>query len=426
MPNRLIYLIGIGVNLVSRKEEVRMRVSKILLILLFITIFFTNMGCDKIFSNDTITIGEINTYSKLTSFTIPYRNGWQLALEEINNSGGVMGRKLKVISRDDAGKPGNAVTIAEELIRKNKVVLIMGSFYSHIGLALTDFAKHNQVLYVAAEPLSDALVWSKGNRYTFRLRPSTYMQAAMLAEEAAKHPAKRWATIAPNYAYGKDAVKAFKKVLLSKRPDIQFVAEQWPALSQINAGAEIQALSEAKPEAVYNVTFAGDLAKFVREGKLRGFFKNIYVASLLTGEPEYLDPLKNEAPEGWLVTGYPWYDIEGPQHLRFVKNYKEKFNDYPRMGSLVGYNVMMAVATMLQKANSTQTEEMVNAMEGLAFDSPVGPITFRKIDHQSTMGAYVGRVALVKGKGIMINWKYADGKDYLPGDAEVNQMRPQE
>ena len=402
-----------------------MKIYNKLLILLFITVVSTSVGVDKVVANDTITIGEINTYSKLTSFTIPYRNGWQLALEEINNSGGVMGRKLNVISRDDAGKPGNAVKIAEELVRKNKVVLIMGSFYSHIGLALTDFAKHNQVLYVAAEPLSDALVWSKGNRYTFRLRPSTYMQAAMLAEEAAKHPAKRWATIAPNYAYGKDAVKAFKKVLLSKRPDIEFVAEQWPALSQINAGAEIQALLEAKPQAVYNVTFAGDLAKFVREGKLRGFFTNLYVASLLTGEPEYLDPLKNEAPEGWLVTGYPWYDIERPQHLRFVKNYKEKFNDYPRMGSLVGYNVMMAVANMLQKANSTQTEEMVNAMEGLEFDSPIGPITFRKIDHQSTMGAYVGRVALKNGKGIMINWKYADGKNYLPGDAEVKQMRPQ-
>ncbi|MGB5748192.1 MAG: ABC transporter substrate-binding protein [Desulfobacterales bacterium] len=403
-----------------------MRVSKILLILPFITIFFTNMGCDKIFPDATITIGEINTYSKLTSFTFPYRNGWQLALEEINNTGGIRGKKLKVISRDDAGKPGNAVTIAEELIRKNRVALIMGSFYSHVGLALTDFAGHNQVLYVAAEPLSDALVWSKGNRYTFRLRPSTYMQAAMLAEEASKHPAKRWATIAPNYAYGKDAVKAFKKVLSSKRPDIQFVAEQWPALSNINAGAEIQALSDAKPEAVYNVTFAGDLAKFVREGKLRGFFKNIFVASLLAGEPEYLDPLKNEAPEGWLVTGYPWYDIERPQHLRFVKNYKEKFNDYPRMGSLVGYNVMMAVAAMLQKANSIQTEEMVKAMEGLEFDSPIGPITFRKIDHQSTMGAYVGRIALADGKGVMVDWKYADGQDYLPGDDEVKQMRPQE
>lgn len=403
-----------------------MRIFNIFLILLCIAVSFTKLPFDEVRADDTITIGEINTYSQLTSFTFPYRNGWQLALEEINNAGGIRGKKLKVISRDDAGKPGNAVTIAEELIRKNRVVLIMGSFYSHVGLALTDFARHNQVLYVAAEPLSDALVWSQGNRYTFRLRPSTYMQAAMLAEEASKHPARRWATIAPNYAYGKDAVKAFKKVLSSKRPDVQFVAEQWPALSKINAGAEIQALSDAKPEALYNVTFAGDLAKFVREGKLRGFFKNLYVASLLTGEPEYLDPLKNEAPEGWLVTGYPWYAIERPQHQRFVKNYKEKFDDYPRMGSLVGYNVMMAVAAMLQKANSVQTEEMVKAMEGLEFDSPIGPITFRKIDHQSTMGAYVGRIALADGKGIMVDWKYADGQDYQLGDDEVKQMRPQE
>ena len=69
---------------------------------------------------------------------------------------------------------------------------------------------------------------------------------------------------------------------------------------------------------------------------------------------------------------------------------------------------------------------MVNAMEGLRLSSPVGPITFRKIDHQSTMGAYVGRTALKEGKGIMIDWKYAHGKDYLPSDAEVRKMRPQE
>ena len=402
-----------------------MRVVNIILLTFLIMAAAISLGAERVYAGDTIIIGEINTYSKLTSFTFPYRNGWQLALEEINHSGGVMGKKISVISRDDAGKPGNAITIAGELVQKNKVALLMGSFYSHVGLALTDFAKRNRVLYVAAEPLSDALVWAKGNRYTFRLRPSTYMQAAMLAEEASKHPAKRWATIAPNYAYGKDAVKAFKKILRSKRPDVEFVTEQWPALSKINAGAEIQALSEAKPDAVYNVTFAGDLAKFVREGKLRGFFNNIYVVSLLTGEPEYLDPLKDEAPEGWVVTGYPWYDIKHPQHMRFVQKYREKFNDHPRMGSLVGYNVMMAVAAMLKKANSTNTEEMVNAMEGLEFGSPTGPIIFRKIDHQATMGAFVGRTTIKDGKGVMVNWKYADGKDYLPDDDEVKQMRPQ-
>ncbi|MEN8243842.1 MAG: ABC transporter substrate-binding protein [Thermodesulfobacteriota bacterium] len=372
---------------------------------------------------DTIKIGEINTYSKLTNFTFPYRNGWQLALAEINAAGGVNGKQLEVISRDDAGKPGTAVTIAEELVTKDRVALLMGSFFSHVGLAMTDFAKRNKVLYVAAEPLSDALVWAKGNRYTFRLRPSTYMQAAMLAAKAAKNPAKRWATIAPNYAYGKDAVKSFKKVLKALRPDVEFVAEQWPALFKINAGSEIQALAAAKPEAVYNVTFGGDLAKFVREGTLRGFFKDVFMVSLLTGEPEYIDPLKGEAPEGWLVTGYPWYDIKTAAHDKFLAAYQKKYNDYPRTGSVVGYNTMMAVAEMLKKAGTTDTEKMVDTMEGLTYDSPTGPVHFRKIDHQSTMGAYVGYTALKDGKGVMVDWNYADGKDFLPSDDEVRKLR---
>lgn len=397
----------------------------LLIIAVLGALIFWITGKSDLFADKTVKIGDIQTYSQLTSFTIPYRNGWQLALEQINDAGGVLGKKLEVISRDDAGDPATAVTIAEELILKDKVALLMGSYLSNVGLALTDFAKRNQILYMAAEPLSDALVWAKGNRYTFRLRPSTYMQAAMLAEEAAKLPAKRWATIAPNYAYGKDAVAAFKMLLKARKPDVEFVAEQWPALFNINAGAEIQALADANPEAVYNVTFASDLAKFAREGKLRGFFDKVKVVSLLTGEPEYLDPLKDEAPEGWLVTGYPWYDIKTPAHIRFVEAYQKKFDDYPRTGSVVGYNTMYSVYHDLKKAGSTDTEKLVDAMEGLSFESILGPITYRKIDHQSTMGAYVGYTALKEGRGIMVNWKYADGKDYLPGEAEVMQLRGQ-
>jgi branched-chain amino acid transport system substrate-binding protein len=402
-----------------------MKIIKIMFILLTAILTLSLGISPAVFAADTIKVGDVQTYSKLASFTHPYRNGWQLALEEINNAGGVMGKKIEVISRDDQGKPGEAVKVAEEMVSKEKVALLMGSFFSNVGLAVTDFAGRNKVLYIAAEPLSDAVVWAKGNRYTFRLRPSTYMQAAMLAVDAAKNPAKRWATIAPNYAYGKDAVASFKKVLQAKRPDVEFVAEQWPALFKINAGAEIQALADAKPEAVYNVTFGSDLAKFVREGKLRGFFKDVFMVSLLSGEPEYLDPLKDEAPEGWLVTGYPWYDIKTPAHTKFVEAYQKKFNDYPRTGSVVGYNTMYTVYHVLKKAGTTDTEKMVATMEGLTFESIVGPVSYRKIDHQSTMGAYVGYTALKDGKGIMVNWKFADGKDYLPSDAEVMKLRPQ-
>ena len=373
---------------------------------------------------DPIRIGDINSYKRLPAHTVPYKMGVELAIEEINAAGGVLGRPLELVSRDDAGKPGEAVKIAEELVSKDRVALISGTLFSHIGLALTSYAGEKKVLYLAAEPLADALVWAKGNRYTFRLRPSTYMQASMLASEAAKNPAKRWATIAPNYAYGKDAVAAFKKVLTAIRPDVEFVAEQWPGLFKIDAGAEVQALAAAEPEAIYNVTFGGDLAKFVREGKLRGLFEDRLVVGLLTGEPEYLDPLKGEAPEGWLVTGYPWYDIDTPEHDAFLSAYQAKYDDYPRIGSIVGYNTMLTIQALIEKAGSTDTEAMVDALKGLGFDAPTGPITFRSLDHQSTMGAYVGWTKLEDGRGIMVDWTYEDGANHFPPDDEVRAMRP--
>lgn len=373
---------------------------------------------------DTIKIGDINSYKALPAHTLPYKHGVDLAIEQINARGGVMGKQLEIISRDDQGKPGEAVKIAEELFVKEGVTMISGSLFSHIGLALTSYAGQKKKLYLAAEPLADALVWAKGNRYTFRLRPSTYMQAAMLAEEAAKNPAKKWATIAPNYAYGKDAVAAFQKVLKAKRPDVEFVGEQWPALFKIDAGSEVQALEAVKPDAIYNVTFGSDLAKFVREGKVRGLFNDRLVVGLLTGEPEYLDPLKDEAPEGWLVTGYPWYDFDTPAHKAFVDAYQAKFNDYPRIGSIVGYNAMLVIEAALKKANSTDTEALVDAMEGLDTETPFGNVHMRALDHQSTMGAFVGTTALKDGKGIMVDWTYLDGGDYLPSDEEVKAMRP--
>jgi branched-chain amino acid transport system substrate-binding protein len=362
----------------------------------------------------------------LPAFTEPYRKGWQLAVEEINAAGGVNGKKLVVISKDDGGKPADAQTAANELVSSEKVVMLAGTFLSNIGLAVSDFAKQKKVFFLAAEPLTDAITWSKGNRYTFRLRPSNYMQAAMLVEEAAKLPAKRWATIAPNYEYGQSAVAVFKQLMSEKRPDIHWVGEQWPPLGKIDAGPLVQALAEAKPEAILNVTFGADLVKFVREGNTRGLFKDRSVASFLTGEPEYLDPLKDETPEGWIVTGYPWYSIKTPEHAAFLKAYQAKYNDYPRLGSIVGYETIKSAAAILAKAGSTDTDKLIAAAEGLSVPSPFGEITFRKIDHQSTLGAFVGKTALKDGKGIMVDSVYRKGSDYLPSDAEVEKLRPKD
>lgn len=373
-----------------------------------------------------IKIGEINSYTRLPAFTEPYRKGWTLALEEINAAGGVNGRPLEVIDRDDAGEPANAVKIAEELIGDENVVMLAGTFFSHIGLAVSDFAKQRQVLFIASEPLTDALVWSKGNRYTYRLRPSTHVQAAMLAEAAANSGAKRWVTVAPNYAYGKDAVAAFKKELLKRMPTAEFVGEQWPTLFKIDAGATVRALEADKPDGIYNVTFGGDLAKFVREGSLRGLFEGREVVSLLSGEPEYLDPLGGEAPEGWIVTGYPAAQIDDPAHREFFAAYEQRWSEPPKTGSLVGYNTMLTIKAVLERADSTDTEDLLAAMEDLEFDSPSGHVQYRASDHQSTMGAWIGRTALRDGRGVMVDWRYLSGADYLPSANEVAELRPAE
>ncbi|WP_149535417.1 ABC transporter substrate-binding protein [Siccirubricoccus phaeus] len=372
-----------------------------------------------------IRIGEINSYSSQPAFLQPYRNAWTLAAEQVNAAGGIKGRPLETLHRDDAGKPEDAVRLAGELVNAERVALLSGGFLSNVGLAIADFANQNKRLFVASEPLTDAIVWGRGNAYTFRLRASTYMQSAMLVEEAAKLPAKRWATVAPNYEYGQSAVRWFKELLTRAKPDVQFVAEQFPALGRIDAGATVQALAAANPEAIFNVTFGADLTNFVRQGATRGLFERRSVVSLLTGEPEYLDPLQDEAPEGWIVTGYPWEQINTPEHAAFREAYRRRFNDYPRLGSVVGYDTVMAIAAMLKKASAVETEPMVAAMKGLQFQSVFGPVEFRAVDHQSTMGAFVGRTVLRNGKGTMAEWRYADGKNYLPSDEVVRTLRPQ-
>ena len=371
-----------------------------------------------------IRIGEINSYKGQPAFLEPYKKGMDLAVEEVNAAGGVNGRKLELVIRDDGGNPGDAVRVAEELVSREKVDLLAGGFLSNIGLALTDFSKQKKFFFLATEPLTDKIVWQNGNRYTFRLRASTYMQAAMLVPDAAKMAKKRWAVVYPNYEYGQSAVATFKEQLKKAQPDVEFVAEQATPLGRVDAGAVVSALADAKPDAIFNVLFGADLARFVREGNTRGLFKGREVVSLLTGEPEYIDPLKDETPEGWLVTGYPWYGIDTPEHKSFFIAYHKKYNDYPRLGSVVGYATIKALAAGLKKASSTDTEKLIAAFRGLSFDSPFGKVTFRALDHQSTMGAYVGRTTLRGGKGEMKDYKYYDGAKYLPSDAEVKKLRP--
>ncbi len=371
-----------------------------------------------------IRIGEISSYSALPALTEPYRKGWQLAVDEINLAGGIDGKVLTVLSQDDAGKPGRAAASAETLVSRDHVALLAGGSLSEVGLALGEFARRRRVVYLAGQPPADAIVGSAGSRYTFRLRPSTTMQAAILAEAAAKLPARTWASIAPDDEEGRSAVAAFRGLLAARRPDVAWVGERWEVPGRINIGAVARSLAAARPEAVLDVEAGPDLVRLVREGSAQGLFADRAVVSFHSGEPEELDAFKDETPEGWLATGYPASDLRTRENEAFALAYQARYNEAPKMGSVVGYTLIKSAAAILRKAGSLDADRLIAAAEGLAFDSPFGPVRFRAADHQSTLGTFLGRTAQRNNRGILTDFAYRDGARYLPADADAKAMRP--
>ena len=376
------------------------------------------------FAQQTIKIGELNSYKSQPAFLDPYKKGWEMAVDEINAAGGVLGRKLEIVSRDDGANPGDAVRVAEELTTGSDLNILFGTFLSNVGLAVTEFAGKKKVFFLAAEPLTDKITWANGNRYTFRLRPSTYMQVAMLLPDALAAKKKRWALVYPNFEYGQSAAAAFKEMMKAKQPDVEFVTEQASPLGKIDAGAVAQAIDDAKPDAIFSALFAGDLTKFVREGSTRGTFKDRVVVDLLGGEPEYLDPLKDEAPAGWIVTGYPWNEINTPEHKAFLAAYQKRYNDYPRRRFDRRLFVGQIAGGRHRQGRLDRHRQARRSLRGLKVDGPFGPFTFRASDHQATLGAFVGKLALKDGHGTMTDFKYVDGASVLPSDAEVKKLRP--
>lgn len=372
-----------------------------------------------------IRIGEINSYTgPVAGYTLSYRNGMTMALDEVNAQGGVLGRKLEVLSRDDNFSPADAVRLANELVLNQKVDLLAGTFLSPVALAVSNYAQQKKIAFVAAEALTNQLTWEKGSHYVFRVRNPIYMLTKMLVTKAAAMKCSRWAGLGPINEAIVDLHKDFRNLLAAQRKDFQWVGELTVPNQKLNPGAAIDALERMEPECLLNSTFGPDLLAFAREGKTRGFFDKIQVASILAGEPEYLDPLGEDTPVGWWVTGYPAAQDNRPAHAKFRDEFEARFKALPKFGALIGYVTIKTIAAGIARAGSTDTEKVIEGLRGAEFDLPVGKLTVRAADHQVTLGSWLGKLALKDGKGVMTDWTWMDGKDLLPTEKEALAMRP--
>ncbi|WP_144638250.1 ABC transporter substrate-binding protein [Bordetella genomosp. 13] len=371
-----------------------------------------------------LRIGEINSYKAYPAFLEPYRRGWQLALEEINASGGVLGRRLQVLSRDDGDRADTAAQMARQLLEQDKVDVLFGGMRSESGLALADFAARNRVFYLAAAPMSDQLVWQQGNRYTYRVAPSSRMLVAALAPKALALRKPRWAVVYSDDETGRGMAATFKSMMQAFQSNAELVADLPVPAGKFDLRAALAQLDPSHPDAFFVALQGTELARFVREGAAA--YKDRAVVAPFAGLPEYLAPLGTDAPAGWIVAGYPALAIDSAEHQRFATAYQQRYAAAPQAGSLLGYTTLMSLAAGLRKAGAATPDALAEAFAGLEADTPLGRIRFRALDHQSTLGTYIGTTVVQEGVPAMQVIGYQDGARLQLPDSAVRKLRPAE
>ena len=347
---------------------------------------------------DTIKIGfPMPLSGPAAVYGVPVTKGAELAVADINAKGGVLGRKLELLPRDSKANADEAVRLARELIIKNNVDFLSGTLTSAEAPAVSTIAKENKVVFVAPVAKTTRLTAPENlHPYIFRLASNTTIEGHTAASLMAKWgEVKRVATIAPDYAYGRDAVAAFVDHLKKLRPDIEIVDQQWPKLGEADFTAFITAQMGKKPDAVECNVFGGDFVTLAKQAGPLGYFKainNRMVDGAEVGTVDEAEALGADYPFGIVSDAYDpviWGEGEPAEHKVFIENLKKAMNNQHGSGwAVMGYMAVVAISEGVKKAGSTESDKVSKALLGLSFDTPVGKRTIDEKTHETLAGEF--------------------------------------
>src|SRR5271170_4898475 len=352
---------------------------------------------------DTIKIGfPMPLSGPAAVYGVPVTKGAQLAIADINAAGGVLGRKLEILSRDSKANADEAVRLARELIIKDNVDFLSGTLTSAEAPAVSTIAKENKVVFVAPVAKTVKLTAPEFlHPYVFRVASNTLIEGRTMAATVAKRTdVKTIGTIAPDYAYGRDAVAAFTEYLKKLRPDIQIIDQQWPKLGEPDFTPFITAQMSKKPDAVMCDVFGGDFVTFAKQAAPLGYFKAINNRFIDGGEVGTVDAaqaLGADYPYGIISDTYDpviWAGgNEPPEHKAYEERLKVAMkSDYGSGWAIQGYTAIVALAAGITKAGSTDGDKVAAAMLGLSFDTPAGKRTIDPKTHETLAGEFWGEM----------------------------------
>jgi branched-chain amino acid transport system substrate-binding protein len=313
----------------------------------------------------------------------------EIGLEEINSSGGLLGRKVELILRDSQLNPELGSVLARDLIWKDKVDFLVGPTSPSVALAVSQVCRENKKLIFFHAANNERITTEHGHRYLFQVIPNTYMEGRGVAAFLSKKQYRKIAIIAPDIEYGQSQAAAFKKRLSELSPSAQVIKELWPKLGEQDYSSYINILISSKPEVIYTILWSGDLAGFIRKGRAMGLFPGVRLIGLF--DYDLFKGLGEDMiPNLYGFDRAPFYALNNPQMKAFVDKYRTRTGEYPSAWAITIYDGLMVLKKAVEKAKSIETEKVIDALEGIQWDSLRGPLSIRPFDHMANCGIYFG------------------------------------
>jgi len=339
---------------------------------------------------DTIRLGFVADVSGIgASFYKSQKAGLDMFIEEVNATGGVLGKKLELVVRDAQLKPDIGANMARELILSEKCDFLVGPTSSAVALAVTKVAKEFKKIVFFHTSNAESITTTDFQPYMFQVVPNTGIEGRGMALFLSQKPYKRYGLVGPDYAYGHDQLNSFKMEMAKLKPDAEVLDPVWVKIGESNLSPFIPTLMAKNPDAIYCAFWGGQLSSLIKQGIPYGIFKKAAFSSLF--DLDFLRTTGADMPEG--LTGYarcPFYAVDTPQMKAFSKKYFDKYKEWPADWALMAYDGMIALTEAIKKANSVDSEQVVKVLGGLKFKSLRGERYIRAEDHMANVGIYVG------------------------------------
>ncbi len=402
----------------------------------FFTIFLTITFISVLFSTPalaagSIKVGIVDCYSGPPStYTNDVRDAFKLAVDKINNKGGVLGKKIEFVTRDSKFKVDIGLSAAKELIMRENVDILMGTINSGLALAISDLAKKEKIPFLVTFAKSAKITGAKGHRYVFSMNENTALAGKAGAAGLAKKPYLKYWIAGDDYEYGHALADGVWNNLKILKPEVKLLGQSWWKVGEPDFTPYITAILAAKPDAVIVATGGRDCVPFLKAAKATGFNERVPFFMHTATELSTLKPLGQNAPEGVIGTANYYYyakELDNPENKTFVKEFNEAYGRNPAVGALYGYIAGNFIAKAFEKAGKADTEKFIDALEGLTIKSPVGEVTVRAYDHQVMLPMFMGVTKKAVGYDSLIASDIITipAKDVMPSVEEIKRLRGQ-